>query len=132
MGQMLDYFKFNLKKLGEITGLGETKIKALRNQIFRNIFAKFIEDNGYLGSLDDSIEANIYDLVLSIILLDHVALRRTTKRKLGHCQEKQIISTNAQTGGYQEFLSVEAIRVRDIKFIVVIEAKQSRFRSAQM
>ena len=87
MGEILKHSKSHSKKLAEIKGLGEDKIKAFRKKILRNI-VNLIEEKGCLRSLDDFIEANVHDMVFSIIFLVLAALWCATKRKLRYFQEK--------------------------------------------
>ena len=87
MVKILKHSKSHSKKLAEIKGLEEDEIKALRKKILRNI-ANFIEDEGCLRSLDDFIEANVHDMIFSIIFLVLAVLWCATKRKLRYFQEK--------------------------------------------
>ena len=120
-----------LQRPKELGGLGEAEIDVLKDEIFQNI-AKFIEGEGYPGDHVDFMEANVHDLVYTIVNPVLVAVRRATKRKLRLCREKRIVSTDAQTGGRQEFVGVDAVGVGGQKFIFVVEAKRYKLQSAKM
>lgn len=57
----------------------------------------------------DFKEANVSDLVYLIISPILADFRRKTGRRISLLREKEIISIDSQTGGYEEFVAVDMI-----------------------
>lgn len=108
-----------------ISGLEETQIKETKENVYNRII-EFVEGEGYPTEYNEDFkEANVNDLVLQIILPILTAFRRQTGRELRLRREKEIISVDSETGGYQEFVVVDMIGVGNRKFVFVLEAKKS-------
>jgi len=105
-------------------GLGETELEVVKEQVFNNIIG-FIEIEGYPVDSPDFKEANVNDLVFTILCPILLAFQSTTNRKLHLLREKEIISTDAKTEGFQEFACINKIETGDEKFVFVIEAKKA-------
>ncbi|RPA91443.1 hypothetical protein L873DRAFT_1794845 [Choiromyces venosus 120613-1] len=108
-----------------IDGLRKDEIKETKENVYHNII-EFLEGEGYpTESTEDFNEANVNDLVLFIILPILMAFTRMMGRDLRLRREKEIISVDSETGGYQEFVVVDMIGVGNRKFVFVLEAKKS-------
>ncbi|KAI5839539.1 hypothetical protein DFP73DRAFT_587459 [Morchella snyderi] len=85
----------------------------------------YLEMEGYPTEANpDFKEANISDLVLYIIGPILTDFRRTTGRKIRLAREKEIASTDSETGGYEEFVMMDLISVTEKRYILVIEGKK--------
>ncbi|RPB15816.1 hypothetical protein P167DRAFT_542534 [Morchella conica CCBAS932] len=90
-----------------------------------------LEIEGYPTEANpDFKEANISDLVyitLHPILFD---FKRKTGRTVRLLREKEIVSTDGETGGTEEFVMVDLVSVTEEKFIFIVEAKRSSLGQA--
>ncbi|KAF8534297.1 hypothetical protein BDD12DRAFT_896351 [Trichophaea hybrida] len=83
-----------------------------------------LEIEGYpMESDPDFKEANVSDLVLHIISPILSDFRRKTGRRIALLREKEIISLDSETGGYEEFVAMDMISITEQNFILVIEAR---------
>lgn len=79
----------------------------------------------------DLKEANIHDLVYAIISPVLVSfIRMTGRQSIQLRREKEIISTDGETGGLEEFVMVDLVSVEDEKFVLIIEAKKNSLGQA--
>ena len=76
-------------------------------------------------------EANINHLVYAIIspILD-TFIQRTGRKYVRLRSGKEIVSTDGETGGEEEFVIVDLIQVRREDFILIVEAKRSSLDQA--
>ena len=68
-------------------------------------------------------EHSVNDLVLRIIVPIIADFIRMTGRKMTLVREKEIISEDSDTGGYEEFIMVDTISVNESedKYVLVVE-----------
>ncbi|RPA90860.1 hypothetical protein L873DRAFT_376842 [Choiromyces venosus 120613-1] len=115
----------------EIEGLGKDQVQQTKEKVYDNII-EFVECEGYPTESDaDFKEANINDLVFTILAPIVTAFRRKTGRDIYLQREKQITAVDLKTGGYQEFVLVDLIGVGNQKFVFVVEAKKSSLGEAK-
>lgn len=119
-----------LSKSDPNVGLGEARLKKLRLKIFR-VILDYLEGEGYPGDREDHKEVNIHDLVLFVIFPVLLEFKRTTKRNLLLRREKEIVATDTNTGGNQEFACIETGTEND-DFVFVVEAKRAKLASAKV
>lgn len=102
----------------------------IKERVYDRI-VEYLEIEGYPTEASaDFKEANVSDLVLYTIgpiLSDFI---RKTGRKIRLEREKEIISTDHETGGMEEFVVMDRISVTEDKFVLVIEAKRSSLGEA--
>ncbi|RPA94616.1 hypothetical protein L873DRAFT_1415496 [Choiromyces venosus 120613-1] len=115
----------------EIEGLRKDQVQETKDKVFHGI-VDFIEAEGYPTQSDEDFkEANINDLVFTILVPIIAAFRRNTGRKLLLQREKQITAVDLETGGYEEFVMVDLIGVENQKFVFLVEAKRSSLGEAK-
>ncbi|KAF8544769.1 hypothetical protein BDD12DRAFT_814675 [Trichophaea hybrida] len=104
--------------------------KKTRKKVYKRIL-EHLETEGYPGEDDpDFKEANVNDLVRCIINQILFDFRRKTGRNILLRREKQIISVDSKTGGYEAFVMIDWISGNENHFIVVIEVKRSSIGEA--
>ncbi|KAA8898902.1 hypothetical protein FN846DRAFT_194803 [Sphaerosporella brunnea] len=115
---------------GGIEGLGMDAIQKVKEKVY-DLILDHLEIEGYPTEADpDFKEANVNDLVHYIIGPIISDFKRKTGRKVFLLREKEMVSTNGETGGYEEFLVVDMISVMEEKVVLVIEAKSSSLGEA--
>lgn len=101
-----------------------------KEEVYRQI-VRYLKIEGYPSEASaDFKEANINDLVLYAIgpiLYDFTC---STERDIRLRREKEIVSTDSETGGTEEFVVVDLISVMEEKFVLIIEAKRSSLAQA--
>ncbi|KAF8446507.1 hypothetical protein BGX38DRAFT_1271102 [Terfezia claveryi] len=124
------------KPLEKVLRLGEPEVKYnlqdTREKVYGRI-VEYLEVEGYPMTTPDFKEANISDLVFTIlspIILDfgHKSNRAGTGMML--VREKEIVSVDSETGGQEEFIVMDIIPLTEKKFVLVIEAKKTNLVSA--
>ncbi|PUU73690.1 hypothetical protein B9Z19DRAFT_517993 [Tuber borchii] len=112
-------------------GLGDAEVQSLKERIFLNII-DVISSEGYpIDSDEDFKEAKVNDLVIFTILPIVTAFRNSTKKNVWLEREKEIISVDHETGGFQEFVVIDWIGDFDHKFVFVVEAKKTSVGKAK-
>lgn len=92
---------------------------------------QYLEMEGYpTESNADFNETSVSDLVLYTIGPILSGVRRYTGRNIRLRREKEIVSTDSETGGKQEFVFIDLISVMERNFVLAIEAKRSSLREA--
>ena len=88
-------------------------MKATKDEVYKQI-VRYLKIEGHpMGSNADFNEASVNDLVLLIISPNIEAFIDTTGRcKVRLLGEKQIVSEDGQTGGYEEFVVVSDLSHR--------------------
>jgi len=95
-----------------------------KNKIYERI-TDYLEAEGYPTQANvDFKEANINDLVYTILSTIVADFRRKTGRNMRLRREKEIVSIDSETGGAEEFVMMDLVSVTQRNF-VVIEAKKS-------
>ena len=91
--------------------------------ITKNI-AVFVRIEGYPGQ-EAIKEVSINDLVYSILfpIIDDV--KKTVRKNLILFREKNITSVDSETGGREDFVTMDYISISDKRFVLVVEAKKS-------
>jgi len=91
-----------------------------------------VEGEGYPSQANEEFrKACVNDLVFSVIIPVLAAFRRKTNRNLRLRREKEVLSKDAQTGGYEEFLMVDVLSLDDTKYVSLVEAKKSSLGEAK-
>ena len=77
------------------------------------------------------MEPNANDLALFIIIptIDGF-IERTGRDTIHLFREKQVVSQDRETGGYEEFVVIDGIEVRKDRYIVIIETKRDSLGNA--
>jgi len=112
----------------------------------RTYILEYLRFEGYpTQAISGFKESNVNDLVLytmgpvgeGILTTSHDAKpQQTSVAKLGSSivergrdivlkREKEIIAVDGETGGYQEFVVMDIIGIKEEKFVIVVEAKAS-------
>ena len=116
----------------ENKGLGKDKILQIKEKIYEHI-AEVLVCEGYpTESTENFKEANITDLVFTIIVPMIAAFRTRMGRKLRLRREKKITAVDGKMGGFQEFITVDMIGVGDQKYVFIVEAKKSSVGEAKI
>ncbi|KAF8455173.1 hypothetical protein BGX38DRAFT_216177 [Terfezia claveryi] len=115
---------------GQSKALGEDAIGEIKRRVYDNVI-DYLDAEGYPSEARAHFnEANINDLVYTLIVPIISGFRRQTCRKSLLLQrERQIIAVGsdpeAEAGGVEEFAVVDLISVTEEKFVIVIEVKRS-------
>jgi len=89
------------------------------------------EMEGFPGEEEpDFKEANINDLIHAILSPIVTDFRRQTGYNIRLRREKQILSVDCETGGFEEFVMMDVISVTEENFVFVIEGKRSSLGQA--
>lgn len=93
---------------------------------------EFLDVENYPTEVDpDFKEANINDLVYGIISTILFDFRRITGRSSVKLhREKEIVSTDSETGGTEEFVVMDLISVEEEMYVLIIEAKRNSLGQA--
>jgi hypothetical protein len=94
-------------------------IKETKERVYRRI-VEYLNVEGYPEEANpDFKEANVSDLVYSIIgpLIDFI--RKKTERMIRLTREKETISIDNETGGTEEFVVLDFISVTKEKFVFI-------------
>ncbi|KAG0642766.1 hypothetical protein HOY80DRAFT_998230 [Tuber brumale] len=114
-----------------IDGLGKDQVQETKEKVYARIL-EFVECEGYpTESLEDFKEANINDLVFSILAPIVSDFRERTGRNICLLREKQITAPDSKTYSYQEFVLVDLIGLENEKYVFVVEARKSSLREAK-
>jgi hypothetical protein len=115
----------------EIEGLGRDQVEETKEKVYNQI-VQFLGCEGYPTESDEDFkEANINDLVFSILAPIVADFRERTGRNIYLRREKQITALDSKTYGYQEFVLVDLIGLEDEKYVFVVEAKKSSLGEAK-
>ncbi|CUS10967.1 unnamed protein product [Tuber aestivum] len=115
----------------QIEGLSNDQIQQIKQTVFNNM-VQFIQVEGYPTESDENFkEANVNDLVLLTIFPILAAFRCETGHKVELLREKEIIATDSETGGTEEFVGMSVIGVGNQKFVFVVEAKKASIGQAK-
>ncbi|CUS10779.1 unnamed protein product [Tuber aestivum] len=115
----------------DIKGLQDDQLQQAKEEVFNNMVG-FIEVEGYPTELDEDFKvANINDLVLLTIFPILLAFRRETGYQLELLREKEIIFTDSETGGYEEFVGMDFIGIGNRRLVFVVEAMRSSIGQAK-
>ncbi|KAI5839541.1 hypothetical protein DFP73DRAFT_561263 [Morchella snyderi] len=99
-------------------------ILSTKEMVYHHIL-QYLQLEGYpTEASPDFKEANVSDLVLYIIGPIVTEFKRKTGRNVRLRREKEIISTDNETGGMEEFVVMDRISVEDNRFVVIMEAKK--------
>ncbi|KAF8444320.1 hypothetical protein BGX38DRAFT_1143700 [Terfezia claveryi] len=102
---------------------GAAVLKKMKEKIYNNI-VDYIGFEGYPSeSTADFNEANVSDLVFSIIGPVLSCLRRNMGIDLRLRREKEIISVDGETGGKEEFVVIDVVSLMERKYVLVAEGK---------
>ena len=102
-----------------------------KERIYDNI-VEYLVIEGYPTEGDpDFKEGNINDLVYGIIgpILGSF-IHMTGRKSIQLRREKEIVSTDGETGGTEEFVMVDLVSVTEEKFVLIVEAKRSSLGQA--
>ncbi|PUU78825.1 hypothetical protein B9Z19DRAFT_1125968 [Tuber borchii] len=114
-----------------IEGLTPNELEGVRAKVYERIL-EFLEGEGYPSETnEDYKEANVHDLVYTILIPVISIFRRKTGRNLRLRREKSIIASNGEKDGNQEFVMIDIVGVDDRKFVFLMEAKKSSLGEAK-
>ena len=71
------------------------------------------------------MEASVSDFVLSIILPVIYDVGCRTGHKVKLFREKQVVSDDSVTGGYEELAAIDGFSTPGKKYVFIVEAKES-------
>ena len=95
-------------------------------ELVYDLVVRHIEVEGYPTMANgDFREPNVNDLVLLILNPILSDFRRSTGRNIRLRREKQIISIDGETGGDEEFVVMDVIKIKEKRFVFVVESKKS-------
>ena len=98
--------------------------KETKDRVYENI-KQFLDIGVSPLDATNFNEENVKDLVLFILAPILQDFRRRTGRSFVKLfREKQLLSTDTETGGFEEFVVVDAISLRHKKYIFLVEAKR--------
>jgi len=108
-----------------LEGLDEDIIINTKEKVYDRI-VEYLEVEGYPTEANpDFKEANINDLVYSIISpIIHNSIR-VVGRKIHLKREKEIVSTDNETGEMEEYIVMNRVYVTEEKFVLVVGGKGS-------
>ena len=102
----------------------------IKERVYDRIL-EYLEIEGYPTEASVNFkEANVSGLVLDIIGPILWEFGGNTGRKIRLEREKEIISTDNETGEMEEFVVMDRISITEEKFVLVIEAKRSSLGEA--
>ena len=100
-------------------------ISKSKEKVYDHIL-EHLEMEGYPGEEDpDFKESNVNDLVHYIIGPIISDFRRKTGRNIRLRREKEIVAVDSETGGYEEFVVMDVIAIKEKKFVLIVESKRS-------
>ncbi|KAI5792692.1 hypothetical protein FPQ18DRAFT_17147 [Pyronema domesticum] len=106
-------------------------IKETKERVYRRI-VEYLNVEGYPDDANpDFKEANVSDLIYSIIGPSIYFMRKKTECMIRLAREKEIISIDNEAGGTEEFVVLDFISVTKEKFVFIIEAKTSSIGQAK-
>ncbi|PUU76419.1 hypothetical protein B9Z19DRAFT_1088385 [Tuber borchii] len=115
----------------QTAGLREEQLSETKEKVYRQI-VQYVECEGYPTESDEDFrEANINDLVYSILAPIVADFRKSTGRNIYLRREKQITALDCRAYGYQEFVLVDLIGLENEKYVFVVEAKKSSLGEAK-
>ena len=101
------------------------KLDKLKGKVYKRI-VEFLSVEGYPEEATLYFkEANVNDLVYSIISPVIHFMQQETGHKLRLTREKEIASIDDLTGGQEEFVLLDYITVTEERYLLIIEAKKS-------
>lgn len=108
-----------------LNGEDPDSMKATKDEVYKQIL-RYLKIEGYpMDSTADFKEGSVNDLVLLIISpIIEEFIDTTGRYKVRLLREKQIVSEDEQTSGYEEFVVVDRISVTEEKYVFIIEAKR--------
>ncbi|KAF8434035.1 hypothetical protein BGX38DRAFT_179554 [Terfezia claveryi] len=108
---------------------GADAILNIKEKVYDAI-VQYLDIEGYPELNPDFNEANISDLVLYTIGPIISSVKRFTGRNILLRREKEIVSTDSETGGKEEFVVIDLISIMERNFVLIIEAKRSSLAEA--
>ena len=113
-------------------GLGKDELVLIKHKVYERILEYLVSEGFPTESTADFKEANINDLVFTIITPVIAACRTRLGRKLRLRREKKIAALDGKYGGLEEFVTVDLIGVGKSKFVFVVEAKKTNLAEAKI
>jgi len=140
LGFRLEKFEERAIPVGQIlkeASLGKNSLEkhellVIKRKVYERILEYLVCEGIPNGSTADFKEANINDLVYTIIAPVIAACSVKLERTIRLPREKKIAAVDGKYGGYQEFVTVDLIGVSKTKFIFVIEAKWTTLAEAKI
>ncbi|PUU80209.1 hypothetical protein B9Z19DRAFT_1173202 [Tuber borchii] len=109
----------------EIEGIRANTVDAMKEKVYARIL-EYIQIEGYPSEASIWFkEVNVNDLVLYIlgpILFD---FQKETGREIKLRREMELVSSDSQTGGFEEFVIVDTISTTETSFLLIIESKRT-------
>ncbi|KAI5844493.1 hypothetical protein DFP73DRAFT_549515 [Morchella snyderi] len=110
---------------------GEDSILMTKEKVYNRILEYLIME-GYPTEANTYFkETNVNDLVLYTIgpiITDFIL--KTGRDSIQLLREKEIVSKDSETGGYEEFVMMDLISVKERNYVLIIEAKKSSLGDA--
>ena len=111
---------------------GEDDISKIKEIVYGDL-VKYLGVEGYPeDGISDFSEANINDLVYSVISTILWSFRCKTGRNVLLQREKEIISKDGETGGREEFVVTDRVGVGEEQFVLMVDGKESSLEQARM
>jgi hypothetical protein len=109
---------------------GGGDISKIKGKVYGNIM-QYLDTEGYpMEGISDFNEANVSDLVYTIISPILSSFRRKTGRDVRLRREKEIISVDGETGGKEEFVVVDLIGEAEEPFVLMVKGNRSSLGQA--
>ena len=110
---------------------GDDDVVKTKEKVYDQIL-QYLEIEGYPTEAAEEFKvASINDLVFSTIspILRHF-IRRTQRKDVQLRRGKEIVATDEETGGFEEFVVVDLISVTEERYVFVVEGKRSSIGKA--
>ncbi|CUS07590.1 unnamed protein product [Tuber aestivum] len=115
----------------KIQGLTGEEVKEAKENVYKWI-VEYLKGEGYPSDMnEDYNEANINDLVFTVLIPVIAMFNRKTGRNLRLRREKTNIAKDGETSGNQGFVTIDTVGIDDRKFVFVVEAKKSSLGEAK-
>jgi len=108
---------------GNRNGMGASDMQALKDEVYGRIL-EYVQIEGY--PMEASVkEVNVNDLVLYILGPIILSFQKASKRGVRLRREMEIVSSDYETGGYEEFVVIDRISSTEHVMVVIIESKRT-------
>jgi len=108
---------------GNRNGMGASDMQALKDEVYGRM-QEYVQIEGY--PMEASVkEVNINDLVLYILGPIILSFQKASKRAVRLRREMEIIASDYETGGYEEFVVIDRISTTEHVMVFIIESKRT-------
>lgn len=105
------------------SGIGASDMQALKDEVYGRML-EYVQIEGY--PMEGNVkEVNVNDLVLYILGPIIFSFQKASKRRVRLRREMEIISSDYETGVYEEFVVIDRISTTDHVMVFIIESKST-------